>query len=94
MLHKWKFAISNYIKDRSDSPNIIFKWIADVSKPDIKLDDLHWSKGPPELECLDNKLANALYSLIHGELKRVIDKTNLDLFKHQESLGGRQILWM
>ena len=94
MLHKWKFAISNYIKDRSDSPNIIFKWIADVSKPEIKLDDLHWSKGPPELECLDNKLANALYSLIHGELKRVIDKTNLDLFKHQQCLSGRQILWM
>jgi hypothetical protein len=92
-MDSWKLAISNYIRERSDSPNMIFKWIADVSNA-TTVDELHWSKGPPELECLDSKLATALERLISGELRRVIDKTNLELFKRHERLGGRQILWM
>ena len=92
-LDGWKIEISNFIRARSDSPNIIFKWIADVSTA-ANIGEMHWSLGPPELECLDGKLAVALENLITGELKREIIKMNQELFKHHERLGGRQVVWM
>ena len=83
-LDGWKLDISKFIRARSDSPNIIFKWIADVSTA-TNLGDLHWSLGPPELECLDGKLAVALENLMTGELKREINQVNRELFKTHRS---------
>ena len=92
-LDGWKIEISNFIRARSYSLNIIFKWIADVSTA-ANTGEMHWSLGPPELECLDGKLAVALENVIQGESGREIKKMNEVVFRSHERLGGRQVLWL
>ena len=60
------------------------------------MDELHVTKGPADLESLDNKLADALKApgYLKGELRRDIIRRDEKLWDIDDWLSGRQILWL
>ena len=65
----WKLAVRDEIAGASGDPNASFKWIYQVEKPNVKIDDLADSG---EFASLDAKLAAGIARAAQGDLGRSI----------------------